>query len=120
MYWVLFAWLAADSIIRDLLTKRISNLVLLINFLFLIKFWNFWLLLLIFMPLLTRWIGAGDLKLIAVLWLYSLALNLQIHSWLMISCTIGIFTAVIFRSKSIPFAPSLIFGLLASDYLARI
>ena len=119
MYWVSFIYLAIDSIYRDLKYRKISNFLLLINLLFLTNFWNKFLLLIFIAPFLIRWIGAGDLKLIAVLYLYSRALNLNLNYWLITAALLGLLTALLIRSKSIPFAPSLIIALLISDYLAQ-
>ena len=119
MLWGAFWILAIDSIYRDLRYRRISNLLLLFNFLILNAFWNRYLFLLILAPLLTSWIGAGDLKLITVLYLYSRALQMELNLWLIFAAFYGLLTALILRSKSIPFAPALIFALLTSDYLAR-
>ena len=114
-----FLYLAIDSIFRDLKFRKISNLLLIINFISLINFWDYWLLLLSLAPFLTRFIGAGDLKLVAVLYLYSKALHLSISLWPICAALIGILTALIMRKRQIPFAPGLIFGILLSDYLAR-
>ncbi|MEN9679724.1 MAG: hypothetical protein RLZ57_853 [Actinomycetota bacterium] len=70
-------------------------------------------------PWLTKWIGAGDLKLIAVICLYAKALSMDLTYWLVTSSILGFATAALIRSKSIPFSPALITGALLSDNLAR-
>lgn len=119
MYWLGLIHLSIDSFLRDFKFQKISNLVLLFHFLFLFSFWDWHLLALVAAPFFTKWIGAGDLKLATVLYLYSKALHLSTNYWIPISTLIGALTAVILRKKSIPFAPALIIGLTFGDYLAR-
>lgn len=119
MYWLLFSHLAIDSFIRDVIWRKISNRVLIFHLCFLIRFFDWKLIGLAIAPWLTKWVGAGDFKLIAVIYLYSKALDLNLTYWLVTSSIIGLATAVIMRNKSIPFSPALLFGALLSDNMAR-
>ena len=119
MLYLGFIHLALDCTFRDLKFRKISNFVLLVHFFALFKFWNPTLLLLILAPFFQAWIGAGDLKLIAVVSLYARALEIDLHYWLLITALLGLMTAAIFRSKSIPLAPAIIFGAWLSQYLAQ-
>ena len=115
----MFSHLAIDSFIRDIFCRKISNQVLLFHFIILIRFTDWRFAFFVVAPWLTKWIGAGDIKLIAVICLYAKALGLDLTYWLVASSILGLATAALIRSKSIPFSPALIAGALLSDYLAR-
>ena len=119
MYWILLSHLAIDSFVRDIFWRKISNRVVLFHFIILVRFMDWRFVFFAIAPWLTKWIGAGDLKLIAVICLYAKALGMDLTYWLITSSILGLATAALIRSKSIPFSPALITGALLSDNLAR-
>lgn len=61
-------------------------------------------------------IGSGDIKLAAVVAIYSNALNLS-QSWILFALVFGGLYALIRRVKSLPFAPFIAIGTLIANLL---
>lgn len=65
----------------------------------------------------AQYIGAGDIKLAAVIAIWSHILGLS-QFWIYISLVLGGAFALIFRKKSLPFAPFMALGVLISNSIS--
>ena len=118
MIWFLILVILLSTIF-DLKSRRIPNwLTYPALFLALHKFDTFYLFVisisLIASLTLSRYVGAGDIKLGAVIAIWSHILGLS-QFWLYVSLIIGGAFALIFRKKSLPFAPFMALGVLISN-----
>ena len=105
----------------DLRSRRIPNwLTYPALILALYKFDFFYLFVLaislIIILFFARYIGAGDIKLAAVIAIWSHILGLS-QFWMYISLILGGAFALTFRKKSLPFAPFMALGVLISNLI---
>ena len=121
MIWFLILVLAL-AIYFDLKSRRIPNwLTYPALILALYKFDTFYLFVISISLIATltfsRYVGAGDIKLGAVIAIWSHNLGLS-QFWIYISLILGGAFALTFRKKSLPFAPFMALGVLISNLIA--
>ena len=73
----------------------------------------------LFAVVFGNWIGAGDIKLATIIAIYSHMLGWTQY-WIYISLLIGGLFGLIFRRKSLPFAPFMALGLLLSKLVENV
>lgn len=121
MIWF-FSLVLLLATIYDLKSRRIPNwLTYSALILALYKFDIFYLsviaISLVTILFFARYIGAGDIKLAAVIAIWSHVLGLS-QFWIYISLILGGSFALIFRKKSLPFAPFMALGVLISNSIS--
>lgn len=107
--------------IFDLRSRRIPNWLIILNLPILIKLdWTIFTIIALAIVasfIFGKYVGGGDFKLAALIAIYVHILSWSQY-WLYISLVIGALFGLIFRKKSLPFAPFLTLGLI-SIYVAQ-
>ena len=117
---VLILTLIAASF-TDIRTRRIPNRLTYSALVLALPNFNYFYLVVVaaalfIMMIAGSLIGSGDIKLAAVVAIYSNALNLS-QSWILFALVLGGLYALIRRVKSLPFAPFIAIGTLIANIL---
>ena len=119
--WAVLVLTLTAATFTDIRTRRIPNRFTYSALVLALPTFNYFYLAVVAAALLIMMIagsliGSGDIKLAAVVAIYSNALNLS-QSWILFALVFGGLYALIRRVKSLPFAPFIALGTLIANLL---